>query len=167
MSSEPFWAIVEVQGRQTHAGRVSEVQRGGFTLLRVEVFLPNAADPVASPEVNPQMLYRLTRCTEARARQVAASGFDTTIELRALAAQSTVPEPEPVDDEAHKLADALRSLIAVARAVLQGPIDEAFAAPLREEIDNAEAVLSGWEDEHAPTDDIDEEDEGDPLDETF
>ncbi len=75
--SEPEWGIVELLGHVRLAGRVSEVERFGAKLGRIDV--PDTR-PGATPDAiaithlfNGSSLYRYTPCTEETARQVAAT----------------------------------------------------------------------------------------------
>lgn len=60
------WAIVELMGHRQVAGRVSEVQIAGATLLRVDV--PGRDETVVSQFYGGASIYCLTPCDEAAAR---------------------------------------------------------------------------------------------------
>lgn len=76
VNPEPQWAIVELMGHVRMAGRVSEEQRFGVTLGRMDV--PDVAagaapDAVARTQLfSGSSIYRVTYCTEDAARAVVA-----------------------------------------------------------------------------------------------
>ena len=100
------WGIVEVMGRQTFAGRLSEHAIGGSALLRVDVpEVPESRIPPAwkgdrERVLRPQpsfskfigigSIYALTPCTEEVARKVAAQARKYPIDLVAMPAVETL-----------------------------------------------------------------------------
>lgn len=91
----PFWAVVEIQGRQAHHGLVREVTLAGRMLLQIDVFLPSGDTPFLQPMVEPGMLYRVTPVTEETARRLAAQAVRFADPHVALALPATVGVPAP------------------------------------------------------------------------
>lgn len=96
------WAIVELMGHRRLAGKLSEATIAGSGVLRIDVFVPNRAEPIATQFYSPKALYCVTPTTE---------------EIACLFAESNMPEPvtrwelpeaqnaaddghDPADDEA-------------------------------------------------------------------
>lgn len=69
-----FWAIVELMGHVKLAGRLSEHQLGGQTLLRLDMPTENGQHIVQF--ISPSSLYRITPTTEKAARQVGMQRLD-------------------------------------------------------------------------------------------
>ena len=70
--SEPFecWAILELMGHVRVGGKVSEEERFGVKMGRIEI--PNAEGGFTTTYFGGTSVYRLTPCGEAEARAVAA-----------------------------------------------------------------------------------------------
>jgi len=118
-----FWAVVEVMGHNTYAGRVSDITLGGASFVRVDVpEIPEHEEKSrwsqqvtivpASPEftkiIGPGSIYCITPCTEAVAREVTKAKRQapiTAVDLaapKALTAGTTPGEDDdddPDDDE--------------------------------------------------------------------
>jgi hypothetical protein len=72
------WAVVEVMGHQTFAGRISEQVFAGAPFCRVDVPATdatafNAAQPAFTKLIGANSIYSLTPCSEQIARAAAAS----------------------------------------------------------------------------------------------
>ena len=72
MSGAEFegWAVVELFGFKTMAGRVSRAELCGAPMLKVEIPIPASSDFLITLRA-PSAVYGLTPCTEAKAREVA------------------------------------------------------------------------------------------------
>jgi hypothetical protein len=62
---ESQYAIVETKGNRTYGARVSEVERFGIKMVRLEVL---AKRPFIQ-DVHPQLLYTISPCDEEDARR--------------------------------------------------------------------------------------------------
>ncbi len=67
--TEPLWAVVELLGHVRHAGKLSEEERFGSKLGRLDC--PVANDKWVTIYFSGSSLYRLTLVSEEAARQVA------------------------------------------------------------------------------------------------
>lgn len=63
------WAVLELMGHRKYAGRISEVERFGAAMARLEVFAEGDEEPRFTQDYSPQAIYCLTPCTEALARR--------------------------------------------------------------------------------------------------
>ena len=63
------WVVLELMGHRKFAGRISEAQRFGVALAKLEVFSGDEEQPSFVQEYHPQAIYCLTPCTEELARQ--------------------------------------------------------------------------------------------------
>ena len=98
--SESSWAVVELLGHVRIAGRVSEEERFGTKLGRIDV--PQLDGGFVTQYFSGSSLYRMTPCTEEVARAVAgrcdrepAYAWDVR---RALGLQATASEDDADDD---------------------------------------------------------------------
>jgi len=66
------WAIVELMGHRQRAGRVSEIQQFGATMLRIERFAPDEEEPFSIEDYGGTAIFCLHRCTERMARAAEA-----------------------------------------------------------------------------------------------
>lgn len=89
------WAIVELFGHIRTAGRVSEVERFGVKLMRLDI-PGDDGDFVATQLIGGAALYRVTPTTEDTARRVAALGRPAPVKAWQL---SAVPHRDEPDDE--------------------------------------------------------------------
>lgn len=68
------FAVVEIMGRRTRAGAISDAQMGGATLLRIEH--PGAADHTGTEPLTeyyaPQAIFAIRPCSQEDAAKVAA-----------------------------------------------------------------------------------------------
>lgn len=86
------WAIVELFGHIRTAGRISEVERFGGKMMRLDV--PGADGEIAATQyLGNAALYRVTVTSEQLARQVAQLGRPEPVHRWELTAA-----PEAVDD---------------------------------------------------------------------
>lgn len=70
------WAVVEVMGHVTYAGRVTEQSIGGGSFIRVDV--PSVNDrPQFTKILGHGSIYCITPCTESVAREAAARQYRT------------------------------------------------------------------------------------------
>lgn len=67
----PEWAIVEIMGHRRHAGAISEVQRFGASMLRIDVPGHEPGSIYATHYFGGPAIFSIRPCTEARARQEA------------------------------------------------------------------------------------------------
>src|SRR5262245_46890507 len=67
--AEPFWAVLELMGHVRTAGRVTEEERFGAKLGRIDV--PTDAEKFVTMFFSGSSIYRLTPCDEGTARAVA------------------------------------------------------------------------------------------------
>jgi hypothetical protein len=92
-----LWAVVEIMGRRTRAGLISDAQLGGATLLRIEH--PTAADHTGDEPLveyySPQAIFAIRPCSRDDAEKVAASAWRTPGTTLALAPAFT----DLVDDD--------------------------------------------------------------------
>lgn len=97
---EVVWAKIEIMGHRTHYGRVTEVERFGTKMMRVDVPLP--AEKVVDGEGQPEerfatfyygggSLFSFTPMTEEAARAWAKRQFDDGRSVNPLALMP--PEP--------------------------------------------------------------------------
>ncbi len=64
------WALVELMGHRSLAGRVTEVQRFGATLMRIDI--PGESDAFTTQFYGGQAIYCVTPTTEELARKAAS-----------------------------------------------------------------------------------------------
>ena len=94
-ASEPdSWAIVELMGHLTRAGRISEVTKFGAALLRLDVPIPGEPDAFATELFGGNAVYRIRYCTEEIARRAAGDIGDPRPTMAL-----TPRLPAPVDDD--------------------------------------------------------------------
>lgn len=87
---QPEWAIVEIFGHRSHAGRIQEVERFGTKMLRIDV--PGDGDAVyATHFYGGASIFSLRPCTEEAARKVA--------EYERPRPYASLALPAPDDDE--------------------------------------------------------------------
>lgn len=98
-----LWAKVELMGHVTLAGRLSEVERFGTKLGRVDI--PTAEGGFITQFFGGSSVYRITPVAEAVARDIArriapapVSPWDYPQQLPAAALRAR-PEPDPDEDE--------------------------------------------------------------------
>jgi hypothetical protein len=88
-----MFAVVEIMGRRTRAGMISDAQLGGATLLRIEH--PTRADATGAEPLTeyyaPQAIFAIRPCTEQEAAEVAGWAW---------AAPRTIPALDPAFDDA-------------------------------------------------------------------
>lgn len=69
-----FFAVVEIMGRRTRSGLISDAQIGGATLLRIEH--PTRADATGTEPLTeyyaPQAIFAIRPCTQDEATAVAS-----------------------------------------------------------------------------------------------
>ncbi len=95
------WAIVEIMGHLRRAGRISEVQRFGAALLRVDIPIPGEAEGetlFVSEFFSGSSIYRLRPCSEEIAREAARQIGDPRPAMP-VAYRLTGPDPEDFDDD--------------------------------------------------------------------
>jgi hypothetical protein len=92
-ASAEEWAVVELFGHVRLAGRVSEVERFGGKMLRLEIPKPDGGW-LATKDIGSAALYAVTYTDEATARVVAAHHQPAPVHRYELEA----PKPEPADD---------------------------------------------------------------------
>jgi hypothetical protein len=88
--STEYWAVIELMGHVCLPGRVSEVQRFGATLGKVEVPAPDGS--FVTHYFNGGSVYRETPCTEEVAREIAANGYTRPSWTWRLGTQAALPE---------------------------------------------------------------------------
>jgi hypothetical protein len=90
--TDGLWAIVEIMGRRTRAGMISDAQLGGATLLRIEH--PTVADHGGEDPLTeyyaPAAVFAIRPCSHADAVAVAAWAWPGPRSLK--------PELAPVFD---------------------------------------------------------------------
>ena len=120
---QSFWAIVEIMGRQTYAGLLSEQSIGGAAFVRIDV--PQTSDTEAFSKLfGASSIYAITPVSEEVARLRAAT-------LRHLPLRAwELPEP---------IRDKLRSSVA---ALPAPPRDDRFD----DDLENG-SVSDCWDDE--------------------
>ena len=95
MTSLDTWATVEIMGHRRFAGRVTEQQVAGATMLRIDV--PDTEEIPGFVKLYPaHSIYGITLCTEAEARRAAADFHSRPLDgwmMRALP-----PGDEPVTE---------------------------------------------------------------------
>lgn len=91
------WGIVELFGHVRLAGRVSEVERFGGKLLRLEIPKPDG-NWLITQDIGPGALYRISYVTEATARLVAQHHQPAPVHRYELEAPSTAVEVDEDDD---------------------------------------------------------------------
>lgn len=88
-----MFAIVEIMGRRTRAGAISDAQLGGATLLRIEH--PTRADATGTEPLTeyyaPQAIFAIRPCTQDEAITVAAWAWPEP---------RTIPALDPAFDDA-------------------------------------------------------------------
>lgn len=99
MSEERFesWAIIELLGHRRVAGRVTEEERFGCKLGRVDI--PGPDGSFSTMYFNGQSIYCLTPTTEEIARQAAQRSQHAPVHRWELPAPTTVPAAGDPDDE--------------------------------------------------------------------
>lgn len=70
------WMQVELLGHRTRCGVVTEVQKFGATLLRIDMFLPGESVASITEYYSPSALYGMCHCTELFARNWAANSYE-------------------------------------------------------------------------------------------
>lgn len=79
------WAVVEVMGRRTRAGRVSDAQMGGATLLAIEH--PTQPDHTGEAPLTelyaPAAIFAIRLCSEEEATAVAGWAWPGKVPARA------------------------------------------------------------------------------------
>lgn len=88
------WAIVEIMGHLRRAGRISEIERFGAKLLRVDV---PAGDTFVSEFFSGSAIYRLRYATEDVARAIAEQIGDPRPAMPMT--YRTLPPPGPPDHD--------------------------------------------------------------------
>jgi hypothetical protein len=97
MSDEQsYWAVIELMGHVRIAGRVSEVERYGSKVGRIDV--PQADGTFVTQFFGGASLYRETAVTEEVARAVAAQGMSRPTWAWGLD-RPALPAPSETDDE--------------------------------------------------------------------
>lgn len=91
----PYFAIVELMGHVRMAGRVSEVERYGAKVGRIDI--PDG-DGWRTQFFGGGSLYRETPCTEEVARTVASQCMPEPVGVWEMPRQRALPEPEEMDD---------------------------------------------------------------------
>lgn len=89
---EPLWAILELLGHKRLAGRVSEEERFGVNMGRIDI--PNADGSYSTQFFGGASIYRLSPVTEEVARAVALSTHERPVQSWELPKQ--LPAKEPV-----------------------------------------------------------------------
>jgi hypothetical protein len=97
-----LFAVIEIMGRRTRAGRISDAQLGGATLLRIAH--PTRTDHTGVESVAeyyaPSALFAIRPCSRDEAEKVAAWAWPATYTQPALApAFSDLIDDDQVDDE--------------------------------------------------------------------
>lgn len=87
--AQAFWAIVELLGHVRVAGLVSEEERFGTKLGRVDVPVPEGT---VTQYFGGQSIYRLTPCDEVTARRVAAANRPAPVHAWQLPAPIDPPD---------------------------------------------------------------------------
>lgn len=83
------WCIVEIMGRQTYAGYVSERTIAGAGMLQIDVPEVDESRPAFTKFISPSSLYGLSPVTEEIARHAAAK-----IRVRPVQEYGLLPEPK-------------------------------------------------------------------------
>ena len=73
------WAIVELMGRRTFGGRVSEVDMYGGKLLRLDVFGKEGEEPELTQYYGSAAIYCITPAAEETAREVGSRSLPRTL----------------------------------------------------------------------------------------
>jgi hypothetical protein len=83
-----MWAVVEIMGHRTRAGRVSDATLGGATLLRVEhpTRLAEGPDEPLAEYYAPQAIFAIRPCSLDEAMRVADMYWGQPLARPALAA---------------------------------------------------------------------------------
>lgn len=95
------WAIVEIMGHLRRAGRISEVERFGAKLLRVDV---PAGDTFVSEFFSGSAIYRLRYASEEVARAIAEQIGDPRPAMPVVY-RPALPPPDDEDDPAFDFND--------------------------------------------------------------
>lgn len=90
------WALVEIMGYQRGAGRISEVERFGAKMLRVDTPLPDGE--WATKFYGGSSIYGITPCTEEVARATATRLGDPR-PVSPVGYRLPAPEPDDADDD--------------------------------------------------------------------
>lgn len=97
-----MWAIVEIMGRRTRAGLISDTQIGGATLLRIEH--PTRADHTGEEPLAeyyaPQAIFAIRPCSREDAERVAGWAWTAPVDPPALspAFADVVDDYDDLDD---------------------------------------------------------------------
>ena len=94
------WAIVEVMGHKTFAGRIEEVEVCGAGMMRLDVPAVEGA-PAFTKLLSPQSIYAINPTDEASARAAAERLRERPLDTYQLVAQPTTLRslPSPRDDD--------------------------------------------------------------------
>jgi hypothetical protein len=99
--TDNLWAIVELFGHAKIAGRISEVQKYGTTLLRVDI-PAGTANPAFTRDFGGGAIYSITYVTESIARRAAEVMSPLPVTVYGVIAperQLSLPEVEFVPDD--------------------------------------------------------------------
>ena len=93
------WALLEIMGHRQTAGRISEVQIGGATMLRVDVPKPDSDEIAVTQYYGGSSIYCMTPCDEKTARKALKRrwGLPSAVQLALPAVESS--EFDDLDDE--------------------------------------------------------------------
>jgi hypothetical protein len=89
------WAILELMGHRKIAGLVREATIAGGAFVRIDIPAAEAGKWTVTQYYSPSSVYCMTPCTEALARQIAASYQPVPVNRYELAA---LPAPESHPD---------------------------------------------------------------------
>lgn len=96
-----MFAVVEIMGRRTRAGLISDATIGGATVLRIEH--PTRADETGEEPLTeyyaPQAIFAIRPCSQEEAIRVAGWAWPAPREVPALRAPELAELVEPEDDE--------------------------------------------------------------------
>jgi len=93
------WAVVELFGHVRLAGRVSEVERYGGKLLRLDIPRPDGGGWLATKDIGQGALYAVTYVAEAVARLVAQHHQPAPVHHYELEAPSTTAGRDDDDED--------------------------------------------------------------------
>lgn len=95
-----MFAIVEIMGHRTRAGRISDATIGGATLLRIEH--PTVADETGAEPLTeyyaPPAVFMIRPCSEDEAKRVAVTHWATEFRQQLSAPFAELVEPDYDDD---------------------------------------------------------------------
>lgn len=97
-----MWAVVEIMGRRTRAGAISDATMGGATLLRIEhpTRVDHTGDAQLAEFYAPQSIFAIRPCSQEEPTAVAGWAWPERVERPALSpAFDDVMDDDDEDDE--------------------------------------------------------------------